>query len=56
MFLQLADITAYAGYQHLLRHEGKEFSWPLGVQSSRTLEAAVNNAWNKVVVLVAAAK
>lgn len=27
-WVQLADITAYAGYQHLLRHEGKEFCWP----------------------------
>jgi Protein of unknown function (DUF3800) len=27
-WVQLADITAYAGYQHLLQHEGKEFSWP----------------------------
>jgi hypothetical protein len=27
-WVQLADMAAYAGYQHLLKHEGKEFSWP----------------------------
>lgn len=27
-WVQLADIAAYASYQHLLQHEGKEFSWP----------------------------
>ena len=26
-WVQLADITAYSVYQHLLRHEGKQFAW-----------------------------
>lgn len=26
--VQLADLTAYAAYQHLLRHPSKQFAWP----------------------------
>lgn len=26
-WVQLADATAYAAYQHLLRHETKRFAW-----------------------------
>lgn len=26
--VQLADLTAYAGYQHLLHHDKKRFAWP----------------------------
>jgi len=27
-WVQLADITAYSAYQHLLQHESKRFAWP----------------------------